>query len=204
MRKITSFTFILIFLLIGTTKVQAVDFGLEFGFGVDTSKDWSNSLDKAYEAYDYSLDLNVFFELQAGIPIGINENFLVKPKVSYLTGFAFYYDHNQNDQKDVYSDSFTIPGIAVEYHLNGHQGNSFFIGAEVGTIIASSGSGGHYEFDDDSVSYGIYGGYNFNGGSKIALGYRNIPIEVTYLDGYKESKNFGGFSLQFLYTFWLK
>ncbi|MDR0580336.1 MAG: hypothetical protein LBG21_07030 [Campylobacteraceae bacterium] len=204
MRKIINFTFVLAFLFIGTTKVQAVDFGLEFGFGVDTSKDWSSSIDRAYEAYDYSLNLNAFFEAQVGVPIGITEDFLLKPKVSYLTGFAFYYDYNQKDQKDVYRDSFIIPGIAAEYHLNGHQGNSFFIGAEVGTIRASSGSEGHYDFDNGGISYGVYGGYNFSGGSKISLGYREIPIDVTYLDGYKESKNFGGFSLQFVYTFWLQ
>ncbi|MDR1461021.1 MAG: hypothetical protein LBI78_05195 [Campylobacteraceae bacterium] len=199
MSKIFNFTLLFTFLLISAIKTQAADIGFEFGFGLDTSGDRLDSIERAYGTD--SSGLGMFFELQAGMPIGIAENFLVKPKLSYLMGYVSV-DYAYGE--DTCMDSLLISGVAAEYHINGYEKNSFFVGAEIGAISASSDSDGYYELDSNGVSYGIYGGYNFGGGSKILLGYRSIPVEVTYQNGYKESNNFGGLSLQFTYTFWLK
>jgi hypothetical protein len=75
------------------------------------------------------------------------------------------------------------------------------VGANIGYPIPSSGSDGAYELEKKGVSFGIYGGYAFNGNLKASLGYRSIPVEAVYLNGKKESVNLGGVSFRFAYAF---
>jgi hypothetical protein len=190
------FVFLLAFLLFGATTSQAADIGFEFGFGLSTSGDRSDILEKAYAAD--SSGLGMFLGLQAGVPIGVSENVVIKPELSYLLGFVkvegVYSD-------DTYIDSILIPAVAAEYYINSYVKSSFFLGADIGYPVPSSGSDGAYELEKDGVSYGVYGGYSFSGNAKILLGYRSIPVEVVYKNGKKESANLGGVSLRFAYTF---
>jgi opacity protein-like surface antigen len=180
------------------SAAQAADVGFEFGLGFDTSGDWRDIGKKAYGAD--SSGLGMFLELQAGVPIGINENVVIKTELSYLMGFvSVEYAYGEDD---TYIDSILIPSVAAEYYVNGREANSFFVGANIGYPIPSSGSDGAYELEKKGVSFGIYGGYAFNGNLKVSLGYRSIPVEAVYLNGaYKESVNLGGVSFRFAYAF---
>ncbi|MDR0579446.1 MAG: hypothetical protein LBG21_02475 [Campylobacteraceae bacterium] len=172
------------------------DIGLEIGFGLDTSGDKLDAVEKAYGTK--SSGLGMFLEMQAGMQIGVNENVVIKPELSYLFGLVkveYLYGDN------VYIDSILIPAIAAEYYVNDRKGDSFFVGANIGYPIPSSGSGGVYEFEQDGMSYGIYGGYIFGGNSKISLGYRSIPVKTIYANDNRESANFGGVSLKIAYIF---
>jgi hypothetical protein len=176
--------------------IQAADIGFEFGLGLDTSGDRMDILKKAYGSEPSGL--GAWFELQVGVPVGVNENIVVKPELSYLMGFVRV---DGAYARDTYIDSILIPSVAVEYYINGRKESSFFVGANVGYPIPSSGSDGDYGLEKDSVSYGIYGGYAFGGHSKISLGYRSIPVEAVYANGGSESANLGGVLLRFSYAF---
>ncbi|MDR1285108.1 MAG: hypothetical protein LBJ88_02785 [Campylobacteraceae bacterium] len=188
------FALFLTFLLFNA--IQAADVGFELGLGFDTSGDRSDILEKAYGGD--SSGLGMFLELQAGVPIGVTDNVVIKPELSYLLGFVKV-EGTYSD--DTYIDSIFIPSLSVEYYINSRKENSFFVGANIGYPAPSSGSDGEYELEKDGVSYGVYGGYSFGGNSKIMLGYRSIPIEAVYANDVKESANLGGVLFRFAYTF---
>jgi hypothetical protein len=178
------------------SAAQAADVGFEFGLGLATSGDKSDIGEKAYNAD--SSGLGMFIELQAGVPIGVTDNVVIKPELSYLFSFVTVEGPYADD---TYIDSVFIPSVSAEYYVNSHKANSFFVGANIGFPIPSSGSDA-YELEKDGISYGIYGGYAFSGNFKAQLGYRSIPVEVVYWDGiYKESANLGGVTFRLAYTF---
>jgi hypothetical protein len=148
--------------------------------------------------------LGLFLELHAGVPLGVTENFVVKPKISF--SFTTVSVEDLIGQKDEYTDTIVIPGVAAEYYINGYKDGSAFIGAELGVVSASGGSDDYanvgYDLSGDGLSFGFYGGYAFESGAKLSIGYRSIPVELEYnINGKSESKNFGGVSFLFSYAY---
>jgi hypothetical protein len=143
-------------------------------------------------------------ELSVGLPIGVTENFVVTPKFSYLMGIvSVSYDYGSHEETDSYINSVALPAIAADYYLNDHKtDNSFFFGAEVGFPSPSSGKKERYEFESDGLSFGARVGYAFGNGN-FSIGYRSIPVKVKFFGGsIEESRNFGGVSLKFAYSFY--
>jgi hypothetical protein len=183
-------------------SVFGVNVGFEIGAGFHTGGDHTDTVESAYRAD--SSGLGMFLGLQAGIPIGVTENFVVKPQLSL--SFISVSVEDGYGEEDSYVDTIVIPGVAAEYYINGRK-NSAFIGAEIGVVSASGGSDKYwnagYELSGDGVSFGIYGGYAFGGGGKVSIGYRSVPVEVDYTYGLPiESANFGGLSFLFSYAFY--
>ncbi|MDR3347146.1 MAG: hypothetical protein LBN32_00890 [Helicobacteraceae bacterium] len=179
-------------------SAKATDIGFEFGAGFSTGGDWSDTIDKAYGGD--SSGLGMFVNLQGGVPIGITENAVVKPKLALLLGLVSV-DFGRGETES-HADTIVIPGVAGEYYLNGYKDDpSVFAGIELGLVTASGGDGNYYDLSGDGLSFGFYGGYAFGGGAKFSIGYRSIPVEVKYLGVYEESANFGGVSFLFNYAF---
>jgi hypothetical protein len=186
--------------LVIATNAQAVDIGFEFGAGLVLGGDHADALEESY-ATDDSTGLGAFLELNIGVPIGVTENVVVKPKISFLfSPVSVDYGY---DESDTYLDTIIIPAIAAEYYINGFRSDSIFLGLELGVPSPSSGNDAPYpyehDFKSDGISWGIYGGYNFSN-AKFSVGYRSIPIEHTDVVYGSDSKNFGGVSFQFAYA----
>ncbi|MDR0664729.1 MAG: hypothetical protein LBF86_04310 [Helicobacteraceae bacterium] len=154
--------------------------------------------------------MGAFLQFYLGVPIGVTENVIVKPKLSLA--FSPVSVEVIGGEDVSYVDTIVIPGVAGEYYIDGYKDDpSVFIGAELGVVSASGGDdeyrlyGYGYELEGDGVSFGIYGGYAFGGGGKFSIGYRSAPVEVTYYRGNKkESKDFGGLSFLFSYAFFVE
>jgi hypothetical protein len=190
--------------LVFAVSAQAIDIGFEFGVGINTGGDHTDAVEEAYRTD--SDGLGMFIELHAGVPIGVTENFVVKPQLSL--SFSSVSVEAYRGATETYVDTIVIPGVAAEYYINGYKNNSVFLGAELGSVGASSGSDKDasygYKLAGDGSSFGIYGGYASGSGAKFSLGYRSIPVEVEYnLNGKKESKNFGGAQFLFSYAFYV-
>ncbi|MDR1452136.1 MAG: hypothetical protein LBI57_07405 [Helicobacteraceae bacterium] len=184
--------------------VKAADIGFEVGAGFNTGGDHTDAVEDSYGVDSDGLGL--FLELRAGVPIGLTPNAVVKPQLSLLFTFVSVEDSVGN--KDDYTDTIAIPGVAAEYYINGYKNSdSVFIGAELGVVTASGGSDKYsnagYELSGDGASFGIYGGYAFASGAKLSIGYRSIPVELEYNYGGKESYNFGGLSFLFSYALYI-
>jgi hypothetical protein len=200
---LASFAFVLS--LVFVPNVQAADIGFEFGAGFNTGGNHTSAVEDAYGVDSEGLGL--FFELHAGVPIGVAENVVVKPQLSL--SFTAVSVEDAVGKTDDYVDTIVIPGVAAEYYIEGYKSDSVFIGAELGVVSASGGSDEYYNvgysLSGDGVSFGIYGGYVFGGGAKFSIGYRSIPVELEYnYGGKKESENFGGLSFLFSYAFFVE
>jgi hypothetical protein len=198
-------------LLVCATEAQAVDIGFEFSGGISTSGDYVDSVTEAYEKkYGDRLSnnggLGMFLETGAALPIGFAEKIVIKPKISLLiTAIAVEEEDSFGSSENVetYFNTIFIPAVASEYYISGYKGSSFFFGGEIGAPFPSGGND-EYKLGNNGISFGLCCGYAFYAGIKISVGYRSIPVEFTYFPGateYKKSKDFGGVSFLFAYTF---
>jgi hypothetical protein len=148
----------------------------------------------------------MFLETGVALPIGFAEKIVIKPKVSFLiTAISVEEEdsYSSSNKIETYFNTIFIPAVASEYYINGYKESSFFFGGEIGAPFPSGGND-EYNQGNKGISFGVYVGYAFYAGIKISVGYRSIPVEITYFPGaaeYKKSKDFGGVSFLFAYTF---
>jgi hypothetical protein len=197
--------------LVCPTEAQAVDIGFELSGGISTSGDYVDSITEAYEEkygdrFSSKSGLGMFFEIGAALPIGLVEKIVIKPKISLLiTAISVEEEdsYGSSNKIEIYFNTIFIPALTSEYYINGYKESSFFFGGEIGAPFPSGGND-EYELGKKGISFGVYVGYAFYAGVKISIGYRSIPVEITYFPGaaeYKKSKDFGGVSFLFAYTF---
>ncbi|MDR2904985.1 MAG: hypothetical protein LBU73_03420 [Helicobacteraceae bacterium] len=179
--------------------------GIELNVGLASLGDHTDVVEDAYEADSSGLGLG--FELGLAVPIVVGENVVIRPALSYLftsvsieRQYCSYYGGCRTETES-YADSILLPAIGAEYHINGAHNDGFFIGGELSMPQPSSGSN-IYDFDGDGLGFGIFGGYNSKSGALFRVGYRSIPVNVTYYGLIEESKNFGGITFMVAYRFY--
>ncbi|MDR2905747.1 MAG: hypothetical protein LBU73_07330 [Helicobacteraceae bacterium] len=141
------------------------------------------------------------WDLGIALPIAVGENVVIRPALNYLfTNVSIKQEtcsllSGCKSKTEKYRDSILLPAIGAEYHIPSVRAG-VFVGAELSAPQPKSGAKEFYEFERDGIGYGIFVGFsaddpNTKHGGSVRLGYRSIPVKVTY-GGFEESKNFGG------------
>lgn len=171
---------------------------LELTAGILLSPDYSDVLDRAYpDAIDTS-GITGWLELGVGLRYRASERLHFSLGVDLLMSAITEEDAFGDD--DSYSNYVVLPKLRAMYAFE--SGGSPYVVLEANLPDPDSGSS-RYTLESDGAGFGVGAGYRFAVGSHIEVGYRRVPVAVSYplLARPNETANLGGLYVNYLHAF---